>query len=319
MRSEGQKSNLCLIFLLKCCTLYVKIVSEEIKMQEEKIWLRGNLHMHTTRSDGHLPFEEAVALYEHEGYDFIAVTDHWVVSEKGKTPGGMLLFSGCEYNVGSTVAEGVYHIVGVGMEKKPMLARDQEGLDAQGIIDAVQEAGGLAILAHPAWSLNSAEKVAALHGLCGTEIYNSTSDFPMNARPYSGLFVDQLSALNMRLPCMAADDVHRYQEDLFKGWLMVHAREKSHEAILEAIAAGDFYATQGPQIALTVEDGVAYVRCSPASRVVFYSDSVWNVERVTSGEGITEAFCHLQERETFVRAEAIDKNGRRAFTSPVKI
>lgn len=153
------------------------------------MWLRGNLHMHTTRSDGRLPFEQAAALYEREGYDFIAVTDHWVVSEKGRTEGGMLLLSGCEYNTGSTVAEGVYHIVGIGMKKRPMLARDQEGLYAQEIIDAITESGGLAVLAHPAWSLNSAEKVAGLHGLCGTEIYNSTSDFPMNARPYAGLFV----------------------------------------------------------------------------------------------------------------------------------
>ena len=30
-------------------------------MRQEGVWLRGNLHMHTTRSDGRLSYEEAVA------------------------------------------------------------------------------------------------------------------------------------------------------------------------------------------------------------------------------------------------------------------
>ena len=72
-------------------------------MRQEGVWLRGNLHMHTTRSDGRVSVEEAIARYERAGYDFIAVTDHWVRSEKGTTAGGMLLLSGCEYNIGDTV------------------------------------------------------------------------------------------------------------------------------------------------------------------------------------------------------------------------
>ena len=285
----------------------------------EGVWLRGNLHMHTARSDGQLGYEEAIALYERAGYDFIAVTDHWVRSQKGTTPGGMLLISGCEYNVGGTVQEGVYHIVGVGMEREPGLDRFDPALSAQGIIDAITAAGGLAILAHPAWSLNSAEAVQALRGLCGTEIYNTTSGFPMNARPYSGLFVDQLASLGMLLPCMAADDAHQYGQDVLGGWLMVHARERSHEAVMEALREGRFYATQGPQIDMTVGQGEARVHCSLASHIVFYSDAIWSEERVTSGDGLTEAVYHIQPHETFLRAEVIDKEGRTAYTSPVRL
>lgn len=282
------------------------------------VWLRGNLHMHTSRSDGCLSYEDAVALYEHAGYDFIAVTDHWGLSQAGSTDSGMMLLPGCEYNVGATVQEGVYHIVGVGMERQPLLSRFDPTLSAQKIIDAIRSAGGLAILAHPAWSLNSAEEVNRLHGLSGVEIYNTTSGFPMNARPYSGLFVDQLASLGMLLPCMAADDAHQYEQDVLGGWLMVHARERSPQAVMEALAAGDFYATQGPSISMTMRAGVAKVTCSPAARVVFYSDAIWSEERVCSGEGLTQAICHLQPHETFLRAEVIDSEGRRAFTSPVR-
>ena len=119
-------------------------------MEHEGVWLRGNLHMHTRRSDGRKSYEEAVALYERAGYDFIAVTDHWVVSEGGETAGSMLLLPGCEYNVGENVREGIVHIVGIGMERAPALVRGQPGLCAQALIDGIRDAGGLAILAHPA-------------------------------------------------------------------------------------------------------------------------------------------------------------------------
>ena len=38
--------------------------------------LRGNLHAHTTFSDGRHSVEEVVARYRDLGYDFLAITDH---------------------------------------------------------------------------------------------------------------------------------------------------------------------------------------------------------------------------------------------------
>ncbi len=42
-----------------------------------KFW-RGNLHTHSTRSDGVLPPEEVCRRYQVEGYDFIILTDHFI-------------------------------------------------------------------------------------------------------------------------------------------------------------------------------------------------------------------------------------------------
>ena len=39
---------------------------------------RGNLHTHSTRSDGALAPDEVCRRYQAEGYDFIALTDHFV-------------------------------------------------------------------------------------------------------------------------------------------------------------------------------------------------------------------------------------------------
>src|SRR5438552_18487669 len=64
--------------------------------------LRGNLHAHTTFSDGVLPPEGLIAEYETLGYDFLAITDHDDLITEGyweaiaKLAPKLLLFSGVE-------------------------------------------------------------------------------------------------------------------------------------------------------------------------------------------------------------------------------
>ena len=48
--------------------------------KESGRFYRGNLHCHTTRSDGRLSPQEAAAVYQEQGYDFLAVTDHRTLS-----------------------------------------------------------------------------------------------------------------------------------------------------------------------------------------------------------------------------------------------
>ena len=43
-------------------------------------WYKGNTHMHTTISDGRLAPEDAIELYRAKGYDFLAITDHRIMS-----------------------------------------------------------------------------------------------------------------------------------------------------------------------------------------------------------------------------------------------
>ena len=42
---------------------------------------KGNLHSHTTNSDGRLTPIEAVSYYRKHGYDFLALTDHNIYSD----------------------------------------------------------------------------------------------------------------------------------------------------------------------------------------------------------------------------------------------
>lgn len=77
--------------------------------------------------------------------------------------------------------DGIYHVVGIGMQKEPKLEKGPELQEkqAQLMIDRIHEAGGIAILAHPAWSMNRASEVCLLKDLDGCEIYNTTSGVPV--------------------------------------------------------------------------------------------------------------------------------------------
>lgn len=51
---------------------------EKRTLYKEGTYKKGNLHTHTTWSDGmHTPAETAKH-YRSKGYDFLALTDHWV-------------------------------------------------------------------------------------------------------------------------------------------------------------------------------------------------------------------------------------------------
>ena len=45
------------------------------------MWYKGNLHCHTTDSDGDCTPEEVVKRYKEQGYSFLAITDHNVYSD----------------------------------------------------------------------------------------------------------------------------------------------------------------------------------------------------------------------------------------------
>lgn len=295
-----------------------------------KKWFRGNLHTHTTVSDGKYTPEAAIALYQSRGYDFLALTDHWKRSESRMTEDGMLLLSGIEYNIhGADVLRGVYHILGIGMTRDAVFTRDQAiELDPQTVIDEIHRCGGAAILAHPAWSMNTCEQLLPLQHVDMTEIYNSVSGLPNNCRPYSGEVIDLCAVRGKRLLCSAADDSHFYTGEECLSYIWVQADALTPDAILGAIRAGRIMATQGPLFSVSVtqkndDEKEVRVTCRPAPggapirTVVFYTGSVWCTGRSVNGEALTEAVFPLRAKDTFVRPEIIDADGHHAWASPI--
>lgn len=99
---------------------------------------------------------------------------------------------------------------------------------------------------------------------------------------------------------------------------MLEADSLDREDVNFAIRNAKFYASQGPEVHLFRDGDDFVVRCSPASEIVFFSDSVWS-QRVFVGDGITEARYTPQDHETFIRAEITDKDGKRAWSCSISI
>ena len=290
--------------------------------------LKMGLHTHTTLSDGVKTPEEVLEMYAGAGYDVLAITDHWKFNPAG-TYEGMQILSGVEYDMQGDNGPGTlnqcFHVLGLGMTEDPGLPVEWRKKACQVpiyervrmTVYRIREKGGIAILAHPAWSLNTAEQILEVCGFDGTEIYNSVSECGMSDRPYSGLIVDMLGAKGMFMPLLATDDVHYYNGDEMKGMIMVEADAVEELGILGAIKANRFYATQGPEIHFErISDTEVRVKCSPAVKVMFLSELPWTRNRAHRGKDITEAVYEIRvaQEEKYVRAEVTDANGLCAWS-----
>src|SRR5262245_42990665 len=107
-------------------------------------WLRGNLHTHTTRSDGSKPPQDVIDGYARLGYDFLMLSDHDLVSSPdiyaSLDARGLTLLHGNEVTANGP------HILHVGaagkIEPDADRQRVMEGINAQG-------EGSFAIINHP--------------------------------------------------------------------------------------------------------------------------------------------------------------------------
>ncbi len=296
-------------------------------LETRGFWYKGNMHMHTTRSDGALDPEEAVRLYREAGYDFIALTDHRRVNSLEEYEDFVIL-NGAEWDTGNLRSIPVYHIVGVGMkENMPdvygmALYRSGRQPTPQEIIDAINEAGGAAILAHPAWSVMTAEEMMNLRGLAAAEIYNTVSGLPWNPdRADASVYFDIWAKNGKLVPCMAADDAHHYDGDQTRSFTMVNAPELTRNGIMYAIRRGNFYASQGPRFErISYGEGTVSVQYSPdVDLVYFVTNTPWGDDNIQQADEDCIAQYRAGRTDTFCRIVLMDRQGRKAWSSPFSL
>ena len=146
-------------------------------------WHKANLHSHTTLSDGLLTAAQAAGLYRSHGYDVFAVTDHWLAGTPTSADGDFILLGGIELASNSYMSEGsleCWHIVGLGVPEGFRQTLPRNDTPPQALIDGIRSQGGFVILAHPAWSLNTAGQILTLSGIDAVEIWNTQSALPYN-------------------------------------------------------------------------------------------------------------------------------------------
>lgn len=279
-------------------------------------WFRGVLHVHTTESDGALDPAAALAWYREHGYHFAAITDHRKLTDTSDLGGdSFLALPGIELNAGETEIGGDYHVVGLGVTREPALEPDA---GAQAAIDAVRDAGGEAILAHPYWSGAHLGDLLPLEGHLGIEVFNTTCEESI-AKGLSAVHWDGLLARGRRLWGLAVDDAHWRRPDHGEGWIVLKARRLDRDAVLQALRDGHFYATRGPRITgIEIRDDAVHVTCSSVAAITFVCDN-WRGRRFRAdgGGGISRAEFAPPAGVRYVRVECADQHGRVAWSNPI--
>ena len=176
-------------------------------------FLKGNLHAHTTLSDGRRPVDQVIGRYRDLGYDFLAITDHddrvdgdyWFQIPPGDDR--LLVLPGIEIDY-RPVSQHVGKVVG-----------DREMLY---------------VLNHPARYYLSVEEILKRIDII------TNAGLPIHAIEVTdtGVYQAQHDAERIPFPKIATDDSH-LDDEFGRAWIEVEAT-RAPDAILRAIKAGDF-------------------------------------------------------------------------------
>lgn len=175
--------------------------------------LKGNLHAHTTFSDGRWPVADVLSRYRDLGYDFLAVTDHdtWVDDDYWfRIPPGddrMLVLPGIE------------------IDYRPL---------SQHVGKVTGDRETLYILNHP-----SRYRLSVEDTLRRIDVIRAAG-LPIEALEVTdaGIYQPRYDVDAIPVPKVATDDSHR-DPQFGRAWIEVEAT-RSADAILRAIKAGAF-------------------------------------------------------------------------------
>jgi len=290
---------------------------------------RGNLHTHSNLSDGALEPAEVCRRYRAEGYDFIALTDHFIGqygypiadTRPFRAPDFTTLL-GAELHSGAMKNGELWHILAVGLPEDfaPPAAPSFQPVDEQEtgpeLAERARAAGAFVAIAHPHWSGLTLEDARSIEAAHAVEAYNHGCATGSD-RGEGFHALDLLLSEGRALTLIATDDAHFTEPDHFGGWVMVKADENDPDALLAALKAGEFYASQGPEIRNVVIE---------EDRVVVESSAVWSVilqghgsaAKAVHGESLTRAELPLDRfaSSPWLRITLFDRAGRRAWTNP---
>ena len=293
-----------------------------------RFW-RGNLHTHSTRSDGVLDPEEVCRRYRREGYDFLALTDHFVgqygypiVDTVPFRTNSFTTILGAELHSGAMANGELWHILAVGLpadfapSNTPSFRPVPDQESGAEIAARAVAAGAFVAIAHPQWSgltLADARGIGAAHAV---EIYNHGCAEGCD-RPDGFAIADLLMSEGRRLTLVATDDAHFSEPDHFGGWVMVKAEANEPEALLAALKAGHFYSSQGPDLHdVRITDEAVEVECSSVRSIIV--QGAGTAAKAVHGLSLNGASIPLERfrNSPFVRVSVIDHSGRRAWSNP---
>jgi hypothetical protein len=288
-----------------------------------RFW-RGNLHTHSTVSDGSLTPKQVCILYRDAGYHFLSLTDHFmqqygfkITDARAHETPSFVTLHGAELHSGITELGHLWHILAVGLplDFAPNLPNET----GPQITARALDAGAWVAAAHPDWYGLTEGDIISLGAIHAIEVFNATS-CDHSDKPGGWSIVDVLLMRGKRYFVAATDDAHfkAIRHDALRGWVWVKSETLTAGAILDALKRGEYYSSTGPEIYdIQVFAGDKLViRCSPVSSIFVTGHG--SLSHYVHGQGLRQAEISLKRfNSPFCRVTLRDAHGERAWSNPI--
>lgn len=251
--------------MLSCCILLLSLCAKPGPALAGQ-WLRGDLHSHSTDSDGDSPVRDIVAAAEAMGLDFFALTDHdsmlggvplhW--SDPGYGSDELVLLYGMEW----TTARGHANVWAAGPFDYGPLWTAHQNHDPAAAALAAHDGGALFSINHPAEFVICPWRYPVPPAADCVEVWNALYSLPGMNRMAGHSFWDGLLMQGRRITAVGGSDTHHlkrwmsYFYDLAMPTTWVWAEERTGPAILAGIKGGQVtisYAADAPRLELAAD------------------------------------------------------------------
>ena len=233
-------------------------------------WYRGELHLHSTHSDGDWTPAEIAAAARPRALDFMVLSDHNTTSScrefRSAVDPRTLVIPGTEL----TTYNG--HCLAIGVDEWVDWRTGLFGRSIDDVARAVRAAGAIFVVAHPdampddvctgcRWTHDGFDPALA----DAVEIWGGRWDGPEEENEGCVALWEKWLGLGHRLAATAATDAHRPRD--WEGAVpltYVLADDLTAPAILDAVLAGRTYVSSGPELYLQAVAGGARASCASA-------------------------------------------------------
>ncbi len=270
---------------------------------------KGQLHCHTTNSDGVLTPTQLMTAYKNAGYNFVAITDHNVMTTD---PGvlSILFIAGEEHTLTDT------HEILLNIT-----STISGSLSAQDAIDTSISQGGVADLAHPNYSTDwSNTEINSTYGFSFVEVYNAVVDALGQGSPYAEDKWDYAIShpAFRKVWGVAVDDYHKDDwATIDKGWVVVYSSNLSTTNIISSLAKGNFYSSNGPDLGVTVIGNTITAATSSSANITWIGTGGATLQ---TDVGVGVASYTVTGSEGYVRVVVTrDSDGKKAWSQPLFI
>jgi hypothetical protein len=232
-----------------------------------KVFQKGNIHTHSTDSDGKSPPRDVYAWYRAHGYNFLAITDHNTMTNPSRFRSletkRFILIPGEEVTMeaGSVPVHVnslcTFKQVGPGYRRGgPWMQFSSINAAMIWAVRSIHLAKGVALVDHPnfKWAFGF-EALAAANGAELLEVFSGQPGVHSQGdgtRPSEEAIWDQAWVHGTHFAPAAVDDMHVLREDSGsgpgRGWVQVFANELTAAAICDGLAKGRLYASSGAEL-----------------------------------------------------------------------